>query len=81
MLRLGPQREETNSPPPHTHPLTGAETEDHSDQTRRRWADGACAADTALLLQETSAKASSWLNSFWSWVGKSPTRNQCPRQA
>lgn len=65
MLRLGPEREETNSPTQHTHPLTGAETEDHPDSDQKALGVmGLVQRDTALLLRDLRLGASSWLNSF-----------------
>lgn len=63
VLRLGPEREETNSAP-FMH-CTGAETEDHSDSDQKALGMmGLVRRDTALLLRDLRLGASSWLNSF-----------------
>lgn len=63
VLRLGPEREETNSAP-FIH-STGGETEDHSNSDQKALGMmGLVRRDTALLLRDLRLGASSWLNSF-----------------
>lgn len=65
VLRLGPEREETYSPPTHTHPLTGEKTEDHPDSNQKALGMmGLMQRDTALLFRDLRLGASSWLNAF-----------------
>lgn len=77
VLRLGPEREETNLVP-HIHPA-GGEAEDHSDPNQKALGMmGLVRRDTALLLRDLRLGASSWLNSFLELSGHKSHQNSVP---
>lgn len=78
-VETGPTRGDQLTPT-HTHPLTGAETEDHSDSDQKALGVmGLVQRDTALLLRDLRLGASSWLNSFLELGGQKSHLKSVPK--